>query len=435
MKCKAYILLTCLFASGAFISSHAVELAQKVKTKLEIRPRWENAQIEGNSLKTANGLIFRIRVGTELINLASIEGLSLFFEPWVVTAPLKDYSPEKSGYDLIADPVQTRINQVYIGYRSENFKVKVGRQEITFDNHRFIGNVGWRQMAQTYDALRADFKPLHGLDINIVYIGAKTGVTDIKAGEGAPWVFAPHNTFIGEDTPVNDSLLLRANYTFSPLQTDITFYSYLLNGMHDTYGIKLNGKPKFYDRIVFNFWGEVAYQRDPSLTSHENQKQNIEALYYYISVKPSYKTSLGDFFIEVGYEFLEGADEGETRGFTTPLATLHGHNGWADAFLRYTGESNTYGLRDFRVGGGLKNRLIGNISFRYHTFSADKDFPGGGNKFGRELDILYTKELFNNLALGAKAALYDADEDAKNAGVADKNIKKFWLWLTYRWST
>ncbi len=433
MKLKKFLMTAVLsgaFASGAF----ALDLAEDIKTTIEIRPRWENAQVDNNGLKTANSFTTRIRVGTKLVNLGGVEGLSLFFEPWVVNALWKDYRPEKSGYELIPDPEQVRINQVYVGYKAKLFSLKVGRQQITFDNHRFIGNVGWRQMAQTFDAVRLDLNPIKDLTLNLVYVGAKTGVTDTKAGEKAVWVFAPHNTYIGEDTPVNDSLLFRANYSLSAYKTNITLYSYLLNGMHDTYGLKVNGSPTITGNISVGFWGEVAYQKDPTLTDHETVNQNIEAYYYYVSLKPQYKSPFGNVFVEVGYEFLEGADRGETRGFTTPLATLHGHNGWADAFLAYTGVSNTYGLEDFRVGGGIKSKTLGKLALRYHTFKADKSFPGGGDKFGNEIDVVYTKKVLKNLTVGAKAALYDADDEARNAGVADKDIKKFWVWLTYRWS-
>lgn len=135
----------------------------------------------------------------------------------------------------------------------------------------------------------------------------------------------------------------------------------------------------------------------------------------------------------MGYEFLEGADDNETHGFTTPWATLHAHNGWADVFVKYTGTSNTYGLEDARIGLGLQNKTIGKITARYHWFSADKSFSGGGDKFGTELDIVYTKKIFKNLVFGAKAAIYNADEDAKKVGIGDKDVTKYWVWLTYKW--
>jgi len=429
MRKKFLTLLPLAVFSGAY----ALDLAQKVNVKIELRPRYEYADVKDNNTKEANALTVRIRTGINFKNLFNVNNLNLLFEPWVVTGLVKDYAPEKSNRDLVADPEQVRINQVYLGYSHRLFDLKVGRQIITFDNHRFIGHVGWRQMAQTFDAVRLDLKPIKGLDFTAVYVAAKTGVTDKEVGDGAPWADAAVNTNIGDDAAGNDSLLFHVNYKYKPFKTNFTAYAYLLNGMHDTYGVKVNGSPKLTSSFSLGFWLEYAYQSDPTLDSHENGKKNIGASYYYVSLKPTLNTSFGKVFALAGYEFLEGADYDETHGFTTPWATLHAHNGWADAFLKYTALSDKYGLKDTHVGIGFKNKVIGKIFAKYHWFKADKDFTGGGDKFGTELDIVYTRKILKNLVFGAKAAFYDADDEAKNAGIADKDITKYWVWVTYKW--
>ena len=428
-------LTAAIFSLGCVSFSYSLDFAEKVNVNLELRPRWEHADVSDNNLKDADALTMRTRVGVNFKNLFKVKNLNLLFEPWVVTAFVEEYSPEKQGYDLIADPKQTRINQVYLSYKMNFLNFKVGRQIIIFDNHRFIGNVGWRQMAQTFDAVRLDIEPVKGLDITASYVFAKTGVTTNVAGEGSGWVFAPHNTQIGDDVPVNDSLLLHANYKIKPVKMNITGYAYLINGLHDTYGLKVNGTPISLGNVSLGVWLEYALQNDPTLDSHENTKKNIEASYYYVNLKPTYKSSFGKLFLQFEYEFLEGADRGETNGFTTPLATLHAHDGWADAFLRYVGTSNIYGLKELKVGAGFSNKTIGNFLVKYIQFESDKDFPGGGNKFGNEVDILYKRKLLKNLVFGAKAALYNADNEAKNAGVADKDITKYWVWVTYKWAS
>lgn len=413
----------------------AIDLAEDVKVNVELRPRYEYVDVDNSTNKEANALTIRIRTGINFKGLFNVKNLDFLFEPWVVTGIVKDYAPEKSGYEVVPDPEQVRINQAFLYYKSGLFGLKIGRQIITFDNHRFIGNVGWRQMAQTFDAVRLDFNPTKGLNITAVYVAAKTGVLDEskELGKGATWAFVVNTTDIGDDVAGNDSLLLHANYKYEPLRVNFTAYAYLLNGMHDTYGLKVNGTQKIIENFSLEFWAEYAYQKDPTLTSHENSNKNIGASYYYLSLKPAYNTGYGKVFLELGYEFLEGADDNETHGFTTPWATLHAHNGWADVFVKYTGTSNTYGLEDARIGLGLQNKTIGKITARYHWFSADKSFSGGGDKFGTELDIVYTKKIFKNLVFGAKAAIYNADEDAKKVGIGDKDVTKYWVWLTYKW--
>ena len=55
---------------------------------------------------------------------------------------------------MIADPPDTEVNQAYLLFDRPDWlgtSVKGGRQRIVLDDHRFIGNVGWRQNEQTYD--------------------------------------------------------------------------------------------------------------------------------------------------------------------------------------------------------------------------------------------------------------------------------------------
>ena len=56
-------------------------------------------------------------------------------------------------YPVVADPTDTEINQAYLSFKGiPGTVLKYGRQAIIYDNHRFIGNVGFRQNEQTYDA-------------------------------------------------------------------------------------------------------------------------------------------------------------------------------------------------------------------------------------------------------------------------------------------
>ena len=82
----------------------------------------------------------------------------------------------------------------------------------------------------------------------------------------------------------------------------------------------------------------------------------------------------------VGYEVLEGNG---TIGFSTPLATLHIFQGWADVFLT----TPTAGIKDFYVKAGygfslapLFSRVTATVV--YHDFSAEQ----GDADFGSEWD-------------------------------------------------
>ena len=54
---------------------------------------------------------------------------------------------------VIADPPLTEINQAYLEWKPIGaLPFRGGRQEFVVDNARFIGNIGWRQNHQSFDA-------------------------------------------------------------------------------------------------------------------------------------------------------------------------------------------------------------------------------------------------------------------------------------------
>ena len=123
---------------------------------------------------------------------------------------------------------------------------------------------------------------------------------------------------------------------------------------------------------------------------------------------------------KIGYEVL-GSDDG-AYGFSTPLSTLHAHNGWADLFLG----TPSQGLVDtyLNLSGKVWN---GNWSVIYHNFDAD-DSATAIDDFGNELDLQFLYPISDSYMLGIKYAKYfDVDVAAGKPGT-----DKFWLWFTAR---
>lgn len=57
-------------------------------------------------------------------------------------------------FPVIADPGSFDLNRLQIAYKKNGNGVTLGRQRVILDNARFVGNVGWRQNEQTFDAVR-----------------------------------------------------------------------------------------------------------------------------------------------------------------------------------------------------------------------------------------------------------------------------------------
>lgn len=80
---------------------------------------------------------------------------------------------------VVADPELTQMNQAAPRYTRQGATVHVGRQEILLDDQRFVGNVGWRQNHQSFDAVRAESSDVPGTTVNYAFI---RGIHGIRGG-------------------------------------------------------------------------------------------------------------------------------------------------------------------------------------------------------------------------------------------------------------
>lgn len=300
----------------------------------------------------------------------------------------------KTDYPVVADPDGSEVNQVYLKYvATEEATVELGRQVITLDNHRFVGDVGWRQNQQTFDAASVAWKPHEDVELFGAFVGNV-------------------NRVFGDDSPQGDhrmaSGLLNAAYDVDGFGR-LTAYAYLLDYdtvdtlSSNTVGARFTGSHPA-GGVDLLYTAELASQMDAG--SNPNK---VDEPYLFGELG----ARVEGFTLRVGHETLGGSgDPGDA--FQTPLATLHRFNGWADKFL-VTPDS---GLVDFYVQLGQR---VGDVQLAavWHQFEADT----GGLDYGTELDASLTWKL-GKVETGLKLAAYDAEDFATDT-------TKAWLWIAY----
>ena len=272
---------------------------------VDIRLRYEFADIDG--LDPAHALTIRERVG---FKTKAWNGFSLLAEGEFTQSAIDDYHGGAPGVDpfdprnsVIADPDNEELNQAYLQYAGFDTTVKLGRQRIIYDNAAFIGNVGWRQNEQTYDAISLTNTSVPGLTLNYAYIDRVNRVF----GEDATGIF--------ENAPA-EIHLLNASYAGIKGLT-LGGYMYLMEFEdagstgwdNDTFGISAKSS-----LAGLALYGELAYQDKAGPLNNE------EGLYAHITATKTFGTQS----LTVGIEHLDA-------GVQTPLATLHAFNGYADA--------------------------------------------------------------------------------------------------------
>jgi len=173
-----------------------------------------------------------------------------------------------------------------------------------------------------------------------------------------------------------------------------------------TLGLRFKGATDITDKATLLFMAEYAQQDD-----YKDGSNDIN--YDYGLLKLGVK--IAGIRAVVGYEELEGDSNksGATAAFQTPLATLHGQNGWADMFLI----TPAGGLEDRSIAlsskiGGIKLKAV------YHDYQAES----GGMDYGDELNLVAVKKFGKHYTVLAKYATFDADSQSSY-----KDKDKFWL--------
>jgi hypothetical protein len=304
-------------------------------------------------------------------------------------------TPDRAQYPVVADPDGPDLNQAFLQYKNGGSQFRAGRQRIILDNARFVGNVGWRQNEQTYDALSFVHQADNKLKFTAAYIDRVNRIfgRDVDAGD--------HD---------NSTFLLNVNKYFGDGGL-LTGYWYDIDNedalalSNRTIGLRYAASRTMNDRKI-GYTFEFASQID----SGDNPVA-YDANYYRVDLS----AGLGAATIYAGFESLEGDANNGGQAFRTPLATLHAFNGWADKFLA----TPAAGLEDTFIGvKGVRSGWSWNVL--YHQYSAQS----GSADFGCELDASLATKFSNKLGLLLKLASFDSSHAAYG------DTTKVWVQLT-----
>ena len=383
-------LLSAAFAMPA-LAQEADGSDLQIDPVADFRLRYEAVDQSG-AASSADALTARARLGVS----ASKNGWQILVEGEGTLALIDDYNDTipSNGiepFPVVADPDSIGLNRVSAGYMQDGNGVTVGRQRIIHGNARFVGNVGWRQNEQTFDAVRAQ-AALGPVSLDASYSISQRTIFGSES---------PNSHFDGEFILLNASANLKI--------VDLTTFGYIVDYdkrlafSSQTFGVTAKAilpVTGLSPSITLGF----ATQSDTG-----GNPLNYSANWYHAELG----ADIAGFTLAAGYEEL-GSDGG-FAAFQTPLATLHAFNGWADIFL----VTPANGLRDYyaRVGRGIGIPGLGNVkaALAYHQF--DSDF--GGLDYGTEWDASLGFKI-GRVGLLAKYADYNASGFAVDT-------EKFWL--------
>jgi hypothetical protein len=397
MKARLALLLACL-AGPAFAAdaSTPTQAFTNGKLSLNLRARYEDVQ--QTALLDGEALTLRARLG---FTTAAWQGWKAMLEAEGITAADGDsYSqaginPGGAGHAVVADPEMSELSQAWIAYSTGPATATLGRQRLVLDNARFIGDSGWRQNLQTFDAFVLQDKALAKTTLTYAYLSQINRVFGPAHPQGK-WQSASH--------------LFNASYAGWTAGT-LTGYCYLLNFSNSapnscaTYGASFAGVAPLSRTVKFTYRAELATQSD-----YGASPLSYTAAYHLLEAglsSPKASLTLGD----------ERLGSDHNVGFKTPLATLHAFNGWADLFLA----TPATGLRDryVRLTADLPGKLA--LLGSYHEFDSDVT----GAALGHETDVQLSRKF------GAQVTALVKFADFRRSSPANPNVQKVWAQVEF----
>ena len=375
----------------------AIEGGASFDPIIEGNLRYETVD-QDNVAGSADALTMRLRAGGEL----KIGGLGILAEAEGTLAMIDNYNDTIPGngvepYPVVADPDNVELNRLQISYTAPGGSVTLGRQRIIHDNARFVGNVGWRQNEQTFDAVRGQTK-IGPVSLDATYAISQRTIYGWES---------PNTEFEGNFWLLNGGLDLKT--------LKIKGFAYLLDYdkrlafSSQTYGVTAAADIPLGSAVKLNAKASFARQKDYALNPVSYSADYISA---------EVGATVAGFGLSAGYEEL-GSDGG-VAAFQTPLATLHAFNGWADLFLT----TPAAGLRDYygSIGRGFGDAgpLKGlSAKVTYHKFESDF----GGVNYGGEWDASLGFKV-KNYSVMLKYARYEAKGFATDT-------EKFWAQVSF----
>lgn len=328
----------------------------------------------------------------------AFRGFSFLLEAEDVTAVGNDRTYRNLGYGgldngvrdrpFIADPALTAINQAAARLERGPVAFTLGRTELLIGDQRFVGAVGWRQHHQAFDAAALDASLASDWTLRYAFLDRAHRITGAEEPMGSHAIHVS-----GPAGPGN-----------------LAVFGYLLDyerpgaeaNSTSNWGVSYDGSR---DAGAASVLWELQYAVQQDWADHPG---SFDVDYQ----KTGIGFSRGDVSVRAVREALDGDG---AYAFRTPLATLHGFNGWTDKFLSTPAD----GLVDVYLRLD-QNLDTWNWTLRWHQFRS----AIGSMDYGTEIDAMAVWNTPWNQDFGIKLAQYSAEEFSTDTF-------KVWVWTSW----
>ncbi len=418
-----------LYLTAFLLTFSLASSAQELMVSAQLKPRFEARHGFGTLASPEDDAALFVSQRSRISLGFKTEKYEIYFDVQNVSVwgDVSTLSPsDKNG---------TSFHQAYGVYNfSPKFGIKLGRQEISYDDERIFGAVDWAQQARRHDALLFKIKPGEKSRLDVGFA-----------------LNANSETFFEEDYLVNQYKSMQYAWFHTDFSSDLGLSLLFLNNglpydrdagggetdQKTTYSQTLGGRLT-WKKDWFNVDATTYFQGGNTPNVAKSQAVDLSA--YYLSANANFKV-VGGLRLGAGFEVLSGNDQGsdddKITAFNPFYGTNHKFNGWMDYF--YVGNHiNNVGLVDIYTPivfskDKARFRLIP------HFFSAEGRIldPLGGTAdsyLGTEIDFEFSYALVKNVMLIAGYSQMFASESMEiiKGGSKDETNNWGWIMITFK---
>jgi len=392
--------------------------SQQFDLSAEIRPRYENKHGYGILIdKNAGGTNFisqRTRLNFDYKNEKIKIGLVMQnARVWGDVSTLSNNDDAFSFHEAWAEAIL-----------NNKISLKLGRQEIVYDDQRIFGNVGWAQQARSHDAFLLKYNPSlnHNINLGLALNADSQSAVDNLYSNVAGYKEFQYARYYGKFNKINISFLF--------LNTGV---EYLTNTELPNGGKSIDYTQTYGSRLMYKSNGFNA-NISGYLQTGKTHNTNVKASYF--SLNASYnlnkRINLG-----IGAEYISGKDQNDlstdNKSFSPLFGTNHKFNGWMDYFY-VSNHNNSVGLTD--VYGTLqydKNKF--SVKVMPHLFSSAAHVHNSNKMnsyLGTEIDLSVNYKASKKLTFSTGYSKMFATETMKTLkGTGDNNANNSWVWIMF----
>ncbi|WP_026969118.1 alginate export family protein [Algoriphagus terrigena] len=310
--------------------------------------------------------------------------------------------------------------QAWLSYAfTENWSMKLGRQTLSYDDQRILGEVDWTMQGRFHDAAMLTFaKNGFKTDLAVAYS------QENQKNEGTGFPITGLYTYKVMQMLHAKKTWDKASVSFLFLNNGFQKYTEGATPQPDgVYYRQTTGTYFTFPVSVFTLTGSAYLQTGKSAPTTD-----LTAYQYMLEAR--YKP--GKVAFTLGFESLSGSDQvatEKTNSFFPLYGTNHKFNGYMDLF--YVGNhANNVGLNDLYLTTLVPTGKNSSIGAFVHFFSAQAELNDGLSKnLGSELDLVYSKTIAKNIKLNVGYSQYFDTESMTvlKGGIAPAKTQN-WGW-------